>query len=945
MNKKRFWLITFVIALCASLVAAFGCADDGGNSQPAKDKESVTITNKLDLTDVWHVDDADRQLVLELTDGLKSITPAVSSDNPDSVTVVDGNKIHAVAAGNATVTVSVTKGDKTYSDSFDITVKNKLQFAVTNKEALETTWSKYDEPERIIQVNINNIDEYSADDVVVTSSKPEIIKAEGRKLTALKGGDGVEITVSLGGITHKITMSVRVNPMLTLSSEREAVYYVGAQYDLPTVTKAVDSYDADKTAAVSVTPSQGLTVEGGKLSAERHGKYTVKYSFLDEVTNQEIEEVVPFEIVNEIFAGSEMGIGTGAHAGTGSGTPLADAGIKIALEGNDTDGYKEVVTSSQTAVMFAKLKGGEASEYYYAEAAYEVPQNDGNVLIGMGHMFHTASTTYRQHAFVSLVDCNNHDLRSGAMQFNYQSNIYIGKATTDNPLPYTYKVMISKHLDELESGKYIKYAVARDGDYFYLFINDQYVSCYTHETFRKRATVPAIIGEQFGKTVNGQTKIRDINYLWESASVKAKLNSLLGENREKMIVPYSGAEAGSGKTYEKSFEGNKFTTDISDASGERGLGFDYSTPANFNDSVVSPYIWFDKNFTFQWEYKHTDPDVAFKSSSNTYRNMLEIRDWKYHNEQVQFGAIYRRNDVLRNEFYMNAMGYSNNNGYKTYGEPMNGEGKGFDDSLGARFTVTRIVKADHAEITMTATSLADGKTYTRIVQIGGLDEATAVSTKADYKTMHTFWNQPVILLWHNTCKGEYSNIKWSVLPDENASTDSYSGTDKFEITPSAEYTVPADTLTLTRLTEDITVGEEPDTTTETVNLNEWSFTVEDGALFDIVADFGEGAAAGKYDITLCAKGDKGLGDNAAKDIALSEMFTVTVELEAGQRYVKLNTKSLGMNTGIPVGAGRYVIKVSAHAEEAVASDGALNVAGVYVSKSGELFADVAKATA
>ena len=108
---------------------------------------------------------------------------------------------------------------------------------------------------------------------------------------------------------------------------------------------------------------------------------------------------------------------------------------------------------------------------------------------------------------------------------------------------FVYKVLNSKHIaklagdvtDEVYSTSLIKITVARDGDYFYTFINDQYVQCVTLQELRGKATVPALVGKYF---TNGNTSVTGISYSADETTVREKLytaNGLLGENKEKNV--------------------------------------------------------------------------------------------------------------------------------------------------------------------------------------------------------------------------------------------------------------------------------------------------------------------------------------------------------------------------------------------------------------------------
>ena len=119
--------------------------------------------------------------------------------------------------------------------------------------------------------------------------------------------------------------------------------------------------------------------------------------------------------------------------------------------------------------------------------------------------------------------------------------------------------------------------------------------------------------------------------------------------------------------------------------------------------------------------------------------LLEVRDWHFGSEIVQFGQ--QCGDDSTRRFLLNTPGFADPN---KWNEPQ----KGFDESKGARFTISRTLKENCAEYTMTATSIANPEqTATRTIQW------TAENNER--------WNEPVLVLWHNYgAAGEYSNIVW-----------------------------------------------------------------------------------------------------------------------------------------------------------------------------------------
>lgn len=866
---------------------------------------SLTISNKSALTKAFRLGEDDREVKITLSDAIKNNKVDIKSSNINAVTVVNG-KLHAQAKGESTITATTSLNGVEFKDSFKVTVWGAFDLTVDNLADFANPIGK--NVTKAIEYTLHEQGDYTAADVNITSDHPEIVAIEGSSIKTLATGTA-KITVACGGITREFNVTVEVQPVLTLGEfDENGEYYTrqGNAFELPTIEAATNSLEQDVKANVQlVYDTTKLTItenEGHRyVWTDEIGRYTVTYKFADIAGKPDKEVAVEFDVVDKFF--SE----TGAHLGDNNeSSPLKDAKISTNLIENEGN-YSQTVTSDTDSLLFAKLDGGEASKYYYAEATFAIETTrygtDSDITVAMGHF----RKDNGRRVLISELNTFTGDFLNIQAEFNKTGNIYKSKAEENGQTcTYFYKIFRTRFIERQDeqtqkefdnfdknagatrnSTQLVTIAIARDGDYFYTFLNGQYVNCLTYEEFRAVDTQPAIIGMRFK---SGGVAVSNISYVYEESAVTEKLysaNGVLGVNKEKMLVPYAAGSDGSKTTYDKSFakdtDGNYKYTTATDIN--RGLGFDYNTPANFNDSIVSPYIFFEKDFTISWEYKHTDPNVAFKSSSNTYRFTTELRDYTYGNEVVKFGGIFRRNDVLKNEFYMSTEGYANNADYKAYGEPLKDDEEGFDDSLGAKYTLTRVLKEDHAEIVMTATSIANpSQTYTRIVTWGNIadNNLKQSSGKVDsgYKSANQKWDQPAIILWHNTAKGEYSNIKWSVIDQDIEASLVATAVDPINATRLTETTTPDD-------------GSEPVTT----NLDQWQFTLNSCVDGDIVLDLGENALeAGEYELIISAKCLQAV-TTGTKDLMHCDIYNkITITVAEGDRYLKLSGLTLGHGT-------------------------------------------------
>ena len=88
----------------------------------------IGIINKADLMASWKVEESDRELDL-IVDPVANINLLVSTDmltvtsSDTDVVTAAGIKLHAVAAGTATITVTLISGDTTITDTVDLTIE------------------------------------------------------------------------------------------------------------------------------------------------------------------------------------------------------------------------------------------------------------------------------------------------------------------------------------------------------------------------------------------------------------------------------------------------------------------------------------------------------------------------------------------------------------------------------------------------------------------------------------------------------------------------------------------------------------------------------------------------------------------------------------------------------------------------------------------------------
>ena len=678
------------------------------------DPRTVSITNKSALAADWILGEAPRTVEIAFTpdnftvDNYTKYT--ITSSNPDAVTV-SGRTLTAVGVGKTTITVTVPLDSGDLTDSVDIIVMDSVPtgIEISNESELTAAWAVGD-ADRTVHVTFTpgNFTEDNAS-FTVESSDPEVIRADGKKLVAVSAGTAT-ITVKVGDATDTVEITVSLaDPTITAEDQIDVVY--DKTYNVSDLVTAESCDGLDLSDNIAVTfEDDGIAydAEKGTLSFDNtKSAYTVTFT----VTDSRGEGLTATKTVT--FNVYRNPLGTSNYEFTLSNIADGDESAQTATIDRDNLAYAYYNTT--------------ASKLYYAEATFDIEMPHGGVQVGLGH-FIPDDTTRMIGMGVDRGDRNfkikdidwvktpNPDFQEGD-PWNTENGAPYAEA---NYALYNYRLVEYRGFTDENAG-HVKFAVARDGNFFYAFINDQYIASVSFDYYLDKDTVPGIIG-----TMWTTTSISGMSWL-SGEDAQTKIDSLIGAGQ--MIKPYSPDSWATNSV-------TNFDDVTSIGADESGLKFNYTSTENaFNDSMVSPYIYFEKDFTFSWVYKNTG------ASGSEARMILEVRDWRFGNEIVQFGGDYTSTGNFR--FLLNV------SQKKDWYEGQNG----FDDSQGARFTITRTLHDTYAEYTMTATSEANPEqTLSRSIQWSEIR-----------------WDEPVIFLWHNTyCAGEYSQITWSV-PDKTAS--------------------------------------------------------------------------------------------------------------------------------------------------------------------------------
>lgn len=870
---------------------------------------SLQITNKADLTKAFRIGE-EREVQVTVPEALQSLPVTLTSSQPTAVQV-QGNKITAATKGTATVTASVKLDEEhVFSDKFDVTVWGEFGLELTNTNATVGKNNRSIE----IEYELVEAGDYTDSDVTITSSDTEVATIEGKTVVTHDKCGTTTITVKCGDVSKQFDVTVEVQAELEIAAfDENAVYFIGEGEGegcvLPAIVKAINSLEQDVSEEVEITSPDGLKISSNVATADRVGKFTVTYTLHDVEGKEDKTVTIHISFVEELFAS------TGAHAGNDKAEdPLDEVTPVYGLTGEED--YTQTTTFASNALLFGKLDS-TGSKQYYAEATFDVGAMfvggvETNATLAIGHF----TTENEKQTLLVAINASKGTLVTTNITFNVSDSIPKASDISDGTVQGTYAYpFTARHIARKDgdtgaivSGQdgtnLVTIAVLRDGDYFYTFINGQYLSCVTSQALRDADTVPAIVGKWFNKA---QITVTDIVYVKEANKLQEKMVELLGEHKEKMIVPFADSNNSATDSHSESFGDNvKIETNIEN----KGLAFTYTNGVgdksnDKNGSAVSPYLYFDGNFTFSWDYKMTNIKELADQSGDTqpYKSILELKDSTIGYEILQLGFANKTSGDSPNKQVgttyrpeLNVMGYGkSDSNYKNWGQPSDNDAgvTGIDKlnlNTNLRFSVTRILLEDKAVYVMTATVLDDSgvpteKTYTRIITWFGdaphdgnaYDAVKGDGTPAEkrgYDIAQHRWDYSVIPYWRNSgVSGEFTNISWSLLAND----------------------VTAESVAQGENTKDVTVSTSdttyPETDGQSTTMTKFTLKLDNANRGDIVCKPNTQIEAGEYIVRIFAIGDTKKKPVISETLIYEQRVTLTAA-----DYLKLGNLVLGHGT-------------------------------------------------
>lgn len=420
--------------------------------------------------------------------GDKNTTPGIFGYNYAGVTV-SGMQYYAG-----------TQAEEKLQDLLDAI---PVEVEITNKDALAALWTEGD-ADRTIEFTITRGGTAVEDpEYQITADKPDIIDIDGTILKAVGAGT-VTITVTCGDASDSVEITVggvRTAPTLTLSGAQPGDYFQvteeggtigvleGTQITLPTVT-ATDC-ENQPIADVQVAYSENFgTPEEGVITPPK-GTHTVTYTVADPVESSlTTTKTLTVNIYRKVFAD----------------------GAWMKTDGLFTEDAAQTASPSNSEFGLGVFNM-EASKLYYAEVTF----TGTGGLPGLGHFVNAD----QDHIFVNVFLTTGGDSSANsfrATEFGPASGGWSGIQGTIKNITRGELESQGLYPEDLTN---VKFAVARNGNDFYCFVDDKLVAQMTCDYFNDKDTTPGVFGYNFAND-----KVTNMQY-YGGTQAEEKIQELL----------------------------------------------------------------------------------------------------------------------------------------------------------------------------------------------------------------------------------------------------------------------------------------------------------------------------------------------------------------------------------------------------------------------------------
>ena len=711
-----------------------------------------------------------------------SVTPdtynavySVKDGSTDVITVdAETGEVTANAVGTAVVVATVQGGATAEYEVEVIAALSSIE--VKNAKTFDND-IKYGAENIELDIMLDNGYTFNSAEISVIASDTDyvsVINTDGKyyavinKITyGTEKSDGVTIEIKSDRFKNvpTVTLTVKVAataPVLELESQADIQAFAGDIVELPAINKS-EKCDGDVAPTVTIKKGDNVVPNAGVYDAQNNTlkiadqgeDYTVTYSLTDDraASTLTTSKTINVKLYRKVFKAV-----TGKKVYDDPETVLDfDYGIdaKFVADAEQTVSIQE----SDTVLGQFNMP---ASEYYYAEAIFTLKNPSIYSFVGLSHSLPVDSGTPTRW-LAAMVDRGDHD---EARNFKIKDIDMTDKTCNDDGYPncfnYNLKDVLYRHrlvgygglTDSNE--KEVKFAVARVGEYFYTFLNDQLVMVNTDKDYSE-PTVPGIFGIKLSDTEAGVT-IGGILWIVGQEATNTKLNELYTDK-------YFGYHKWKkGPSFDKTDNGFTTSNDV-ETSEEGGANGCYMS------SGITPYVVFDGDFKVEYDYTNTEAKfdavrwtrgallniVSALSHTDggqqqvmasvgvriTEKNATSGNNVVYHGSPAmqESGVPFEAGDVDLSEGGENQAIFTGGNYEST--NPYTKLAVHNNESI--HFLVERRLKDDHAVYTMKIT-IGDN-TVTRVMDVNCAG-----------------WSDPVMFIWGNQSNyGTVSNIVYQTI--------------------------------------------------------------------------------------------------------------------------------------------------------------------------------------
>ena len=737
-----------------------------------------TVTKTVTAVDVSFADSNKVTLAVgEKSTRKASVTPdtynavySVKDGSTDVITVdAETGEVTANAVGTAVVVATVQGGA---TAEYEVEVIAALSSITVTNAATFDNDINYGADDIELEIMLDNGYTFNSAQISVIASDTDyvsVINTDGKYYAVIKKitygtekSDGVTIEIKSDRFKNvqTVTLNVRVAataPVIELESYTDIQAFAGDIVALPDINKS-KKCDGDVAPTVTIKKGDNVVPNAGVYDAQNNTlkiadqgeDYTVTYSLTDDRAASPLttSKTINVKLYRKVF-----------KAVTGKKVyddPKAVLDFDYGIDAKFVADEKQTVSIRESDTVLGQFNM-TASKYYYAEATFTLKNPSGDSFVGLSHSLPVVSGTPTRW-LAAMVDRGDRNFKIKDIDMTDETGKESGNPDCfDHSKDVLYRNRLVGFGGLTDSNaQTVKFAVARVGEYFYTFLNDQLVMVNTDKDYSE-PTVPGIFGIKLSDTEAGVT-IGGILWIEGQDATNAKLNELY-------TAKYFGYHKwDKGPSFDKTDNG--FTT-----SNDVGTSEDGGANGCYMSSGITPYVVFDGDFKVEYDYMNTK--AVYDAVRWTRGALLNIVSALSHTDggQKQVMASVGVRITEKNATSGNNVVYHGSPAMQEEGVPFNAEevdlsGDGpnqasFTDNNytsekpyttlavhnndSIRFSVERRLKDDHAEYTMKIT--VNGNTVTRVMKVN-CDR----------------WSDPVMFMWGNQSNhGTVSNIVYQTI--------------------------------------------------------------------------------------------------------------------------------------------------------------------------------------